>query len=364
MTATALLLGVPAGASAVSPVLEFVAPGHGLPVSFTTEGGPLSAEMTGFSSLVHCAASHGEGEITGPRSTISEYRFTGCVTEGASPQKCQSVGAQKEEIVTGPIEADLVYIDQAKREVAMLLNPGGGTYMSFECGGESAEGRGPFLAPVSPLDEEATTFTATLSQSGGVQTPNEYEGAAGERLKATPEGKRGTHELVRTGVESTIAVHTSLPVEIGTATVEEVEAKQREEEATRQHEAQQRQEEAAAKKRAEEAAAARRHQEEVAAAIKEQEEAAAAKKREEEAAAAKKKREEARKRKSKPARRAQLLAKALRQCKKEPRRRRARCVARAHKKHANRRKGNHRTARNVLRPASGPTVAALRWSAG
>jgi hypothetical protein len=47
-----LLAGAPAGASATSPILEFLAPDHGLLVSFTTEGRPVSAEMAGFSSLV------------------------------------------------------------------------------------------------------------------------------------------------------------------------------------------------------------------------------------------------------------------------------------------------------------------------
>jgi hypothetical protein len=351
--AALVLLAVPAGASATSPVLEYVTPGHSLPVSFITEGGAVNAEMTGFSSLVHCAASYGEGEITGPRSTVSEYRLTGCVTEGGSHQKCKSEGAQEEEIITGPIEADLVYLDQAKREVAMLLNPGGGTYMSFECGGESAEGRGPFLAPVSPLDKEATTFTATLSQSAGAQTPSEYEGPAGERLKAVPEGKRGTDELVTTGVESTITVHTSVPVEIKTMTIEEVEAKQHEEEA-------------AAKKHQEEEAAAKKHQEEEAAAKKHQEEEAVAKRQQEEAAAQKEREEEARKHKAKRPTRAQLLAKALRQCKKEPKRRRARCVAQAHRKYGPKvKKGKgKRKGRNTSRSVSRSTLVASRSADG
>lgn len=325
MAAAALLLSVPGGANAASPVLEFVAPSHGLPVGFTTESGPVIAEMAGFSNVVHCAASGGEGEITGPRSAVAEYRFTGCVAEGASIHKCKSEGASEEEIVTGAIDADLVFLDQAKREVAMLLNPGGGTYIAFECGGESAEGRGPFLAPVSPLGTAATTFTATLSQSGSVQTPNEYEGPFGERLKAVPEGRHGSSGLVSTGVEAALTIKTNVPVEVRAMSLAEVEA---EEAAARQREQKQREEEALAKKRQEEeAAAARKHQEEIAAAT------AAAIKAQEEAAAQKKREEEQHRHKAKHLTRGQLLAKALRQCRKEPKRRRARCVARAHKRY-------------------------------
>ena len=329
MAAVALLLGVPAGAGAVSPVLEVVASaGQSLPIGFTTESGAISAEMAGFSSLVHCAASQGEGEITGPRAATAQFSLTGCVTEGGSKQKCKSEGAQAEEIKTGPIAAELVYLDQAKREAAILMNPAGGTYMSFECGGESAEGRGSFLAPVGPIGEETTTFTATLSQSEGAQTPSEYEGPGKERLKAVPQGKRGEHELVTTGVEATIVIHTSVPIEIKTMTVAEVETKQHDEEA------------AAKKHSEEEAAATKRHEEEAAAAKKHQEEEGAAKKhQEEEAAAQKQHEEEARKHKTKRPTRGQMLAKALRHCKSAPKRHRAQCVAQAHRLYGHQGKG-------------------------
>jgi hypothetical protein len=278
IVAIALLLVVPAGASATSPVLEFVVPGNHLPVSFKTTSGPVTAEMANFANLVHCAASSGEGEITGPRSTVSKYTFTGCVTEGASTKKCHSAGANEEEIKAGPIDAELVYIHQAKHEVAMLLNPGGGTYIAFECGGESAEGSGRFLAPGSPVNEAASVFTVTLKQSGSLQTPDEYEGAAGEELKAIPMGEHGGGQLVTTGVEATFTVQTSVPVDVKAISTEEVEAKY--------------EEEAATKKLEEEAAATTKKLEEEAAATKQREEEAAAKKRQEEEAATKKLKEE------------------------------------------------------------------------
>ncbi|HTB71125.1 MAG TPA: hypothetical protein VK707_09105 [Solirubrobacteraceae bacterium] len=276
---------MPGSATAASPVLEFVTPGHSLPVKFTTESGAVNAEMVGFESLVHCAASHGEGEITGPRSTVSEYRLTGCVTEKGSHQKCKSKGAQEEEIETGPIDAELVFIDQATHEVGVLLDPSGGTYIAFECGGEAAEGRGPFLAPVTPINKEATAFTATLSQTASAQTPDEYETLTGERLPAIPTGRHGSNSLVMTGVEATFAVHPSSPVEIKATTAVEVLA----EEHARQvaEEARKREEEATA------AASAKRHQEEAAARKHHEEEVAAASKRQEEEGSAGKKREEA-----------------------------------------------------------------------
>jgi hypothetical protein len=260
----------PASASAASPVLEFMPHGGRLPISFTTEGGPVIAELAGFARVVHCTGSAGDGEITGPRSTVSKYKFTGCVaqTGSAVEAECKSEGAEPEEIRTGPIAAELVYLDQTKREVGILLNPGGGTYMSFKCGGQLTEARGPFLSSITPINEEASSFTTKLTESNAVQTPDEYESATGEKLKATPEGNRGGTGWVTTGVAAAITVHPSAPVEIRALPTSEVEAKQHE------AEARQREEEttaaAAAKKQQEEATAAnkKRGEEEALAALK------------------------------------------------------------------------------------------------
>jgi hypothetical protein len=342
LAAAVALLLVPAGASAASPVLEFVVPGSPFPVAFTTEGGPVGAEMAGFESLVHCSASHGEGEITGPRSTVSKYVFTGCTTEHGSHVKCHSAGAaDEEEIKTGPIDAELVYIDQAKREVAMLLNPGGGTYIAFECGGEAAEGTGSFLAPVAPIDQEATSFLATLSQVGSVETPDEYENSAGEKLSAIPHGKHGAAALVTTGVEATFVIHSNVPGRIRAISTAEVEAAQREAEAP------QREAEAA---RAHEAEVAKEHEElqHLEAALKKVEERAkqleeANKKHEEEAA--KKKQEE----ESKPIKVTRpkhpplsvVRADALKQCKKQPPKKIARCEAKVKQRYGGATKHKH-----------------------
>ncbi len=336
MLAAAALLA-PALASAAEPVLEYVPAGRHFPVAFTTEGGAVGAQMAGFESLVHCAASRGEGEVTGPRSTVSKYIFTGCVTEHGSSEKCKSEGANEEEIRTGPIEATLVYIDQAKHEVGELLNPNGATYITFECGGETAEGRGPFLAPVAPINTEVSTFTATLAQAGSLQSPDEYENALGEKRIAIPEGRRGSHEWVSTGVESTFTIHSATPGLIKAVTGEEIEAKRHEEETARQQQLLREEAaiaSAAAQRHHEEeataAAASQRHQEEAAAA------AAAARKRHEEegAAAAAKKRHEEEARARATQARTQALARALHKCKLLPKPQRNHCEASAHKKYA------------------------------
>jgi hypothetical protein len=295
-------------------VLEFVAPGTAFPIGFTADGGPVTAELAGFESVVHCSDSVGDGVITGPRSTVSNYFFTGCEAQGGThnDQECKSEDATNaEEITAEAIEADLVYIDQAKHEVGMLLNPGGGVYMTFECGGESVEASGRFLSPVGPINKEATSFTATLSQSGAAQTPNEYENALGEKRQAIPMGKRESNPTpATTGVELSFTIHTDASLQIKAVTAAEIEAKQREDEAAAAAAAKKRQDEEAAAA----AAAKRRQDEEVAAAVAE-------KKRQEEEV------------KSERLRRA-LLSGTLEQCRKaQSRHKRVRCEKRAKKKY-------------------------------
>lgn len=297
LIAALALTVMPAHAKAASPVLEFVAPGTAFPIEFSADGGEVTAVMANVVPVVQCTNSHGEGEIIGPRSTLSQYIFTGCVAhEGGSTANCQSEPINTGVIETGTIEADLVYIDQAKHEVGMLLNPGGGIYMTFRCGGELVEARGSFLAPVGSLNTQTTSFTASLSRSGAVQTPSEYENAIGEKRKAVPMGEWEGHPLATTGVDLSFAIHTSAALEIRAVTAAEIEAKQHEDEAAAA---------AAVKKRQEAEAAA----------------AAAVKKRQEEEA------------KSERLRRA-LLSSTLKQCRKaQSKHKRVRCEKRAKKQY-------------------------------
>lgn len=304
----ALVLGVDQ-ANAATPVVEFDSPLSAFPVAFTAEGGEVTAVLTDFDTMVHCAGSRGEGQLTGPRSASSNYVFTGCVTEGGADggANCRSAGAAQNEIRSPTIGAELVLIDQGRREVGMLLEPGGGTYLSFECGGESVEAIGPFISPVGPTDQTTTSFTAALTRSGAVQIPDEYEGLLGERLQAIPIGEREGQLPGTTGVELSFTIHTATPVTVAVTTAAEVEARVRGEEAAKR-----RGEEVAAN-----AAAAKRQDEE--AASKKAQEEVAARQREEELAQAKA--------------RAHRLSKALRQCRKASTKQvRTRCESRAKKK--------------------------------
>lgn len=140
-------------------------------------------------------------------------------------------------------------------------------------------------------------------------------------MQAIPTGARGGKSFVPTAVETVMTVSTSVPVEIKAITTQEIESKQHEEEAEKQAETLKKYEESL--KTAEEHA--KQLEEEAKAQL-----AAAAKKYQEAEAALKKQLEEAKK--ATPTR-ARLLTRALHKCKTLPRKRRARCVARAHREY-------------------------------
>jgi hypothetical protein len=317
------LVVLPSHARAASPVLEFAAPPSAFPIHFTADGGEVTAALAEFEgTIVRCGDSEGTGSVAGPRSAFSRYFFFECEAEGGSHnnQECKTVGADPGEIRSELIEAELVFIDQAKHEVGMLLNPGEDTYIEFECGGEAVEGFGSFLSPVGPINQLTTAFTATLTRSGATQIPSEYENAKGEKLQAIPLGEREGHPAATTGVELDFSILTASPLEIKAITAAEVAA-------------------AEAKKHDEEAAAKRHQEEETAAKKRQEEEAAARKHREEEVKANKL--------------RARQLSKALKQCRKLPsKHRRMRCEHRAKKKY-----GVHRHKKNG---APQPYLAAVR----
>ncbi len=256
------LLAVPSLASASSQaVLEFVPAGGTFPVAFTATAGKVTVEEKGALAM-ECTGSSSKGEITGALTSIVESTYTGCSALGGFVT-CQSKGAAAGEIKGGPLESELVYIDKAKQEVGDVLNPRGGTYITYECEGRTIEGMGSIISSIEPVNRATTSFTQIFKRSGASQIPTEYENANGERLKATPTGSLEGGSAAETGTEAT-DVTKSAEVEVKDEVLEKHEEKQEEGSSGKK-----KQEEeaaaAAAKKRQEEEAAAKRHQEEEAA---------------------------------------------------------------------------------------------------
>lgn len=330
----ALLLALaPARANAASPVLEFAPAGGVFPVEFEAVGGEVTAAMAGISSVVRCQESEGEGILTGSQSAEGVYWFYGCETVGGSQagRKCSSAGAfEPGEIESEVVDANLVFISQARHEVGVVLAPAGEAYMTFDCEGILVTAYGPFVSPVGPANQLTSSFSATLTRAGATQLPSAYEPATGAVISAVPTGTWGGGAKVTTGVNLAFAITTldasgfaPLPLEIRARTAADLEAEARQREEAEAAERKRREDEAAAK-----AAADKRLQEEAA--------AAAAKKRAEDEALAKKRRI-----------RAERLRKALKQCRKlDSKEKRAKCVKKARNKYGAQNKASHRGQRH------------------
>ena len=325
------LAAVPAGATAAaSPVLEFAPSGGTFPVEFQAVGGEVTAALAGVDSVVRCKESEGVGLVTGPRSAEGIYWFYDCETQGGSQagRKCTSADAEPGEIETEVVDARLVFISQASREVGVVLAPAGELYMAFDCEGVPVTAYGPFVSPVGPVNQLTSSFTANLFRTGATQLPSSYEGVFGETVAAVPTGSWQNNTRVTSGVDLAFAITTfdaaglaPLPLEIKAHTAAELEAEARQREEAEAAERKRQEDEAAAK--------AKRQQEEAA--------AAEAKKRAE---------EEARKKAAnakKPPTRAERLAKALKRCRKlDSKEKRASCRKNARSKYGAKKKGGHK----------------------
>lgn len=220
-------------------VLEFAPANGSFPVKGSYAGGRVILVLGGPRGL-YCYGSSGQGEITSVARSTVEITYTECsafrrtsepreeveeleeleklAKEGLeSSSQCHSAGALEGEIKVGPLEAELAYADRENGEVDIVLNPGGGTYLAYECEnepGELVEGRGAIAAPVTPINQEITTLTQAFS----FQDPFEYENIKGEFFSAIPTVFLNGEQSGAIGVEAVYGLDTAVPIEIKAGT--------------------------------------------------------------------------------------------------------------------------------------------------
>ncbi len=156
-------------------------PGPGAKPKFTGSGKALTLETVGKGSLT-CSASTSEGEYTGSKTQKLTLTLTGCqLGPKGKGGACQSASASSGEIRTASLEGQLEFIKEneepATPEVGSDLKPSSGTNIAtFECGGKAVSVGGSVIVPVTALDTMASSFKYKALSSGGIQTPEEFEG--------------------------------------------------------------------------------------------------------------------------------------------------------------------------------------------
>lgn len=144
--------------------------------------------------IIECTAEHATGELSGANAVKNvEVRFTHCTVLGPEGPACTSPGAAEGEVKTETLKGVLGYINKAKKEVGVELNPSKpkGVFATFTCAGilrtavgagnakegsyykpETTGGRDGILSPVTPVNVMTPTVTQVYTvECHGQETP-------------------------------------------------------------------------------------------------------------------------------------------------------------------------------------------------
>jgi hypothetical protein len=120
----------------------------------------------------------------GSKTTTVNLKLTGCEPTNRFGIKCQSQGAQSGEVTFNTLEGNLGYIaGGVEPTVGLELTPtaaDGGYLAQFHCGEVPISITGSVIAAYAPVNKMVTTFTVSLKQTKGLQTPEALEGGSPE----------------------------------------------------------------------------------------------------------------------------------------------------------------------------------------
>jgi hypothetical protein len=127
--ATALATGAVGASVAAAVKPEFVVSGS-FPDAFTTTSKAAVVETIG-GLRGTCKADTGSGEVTGPKSLLVKFTWTGCKQARSNCQNTNTAGV----IVTETLSGTLGYVSTKPKVVGIdLTPPTGGPGVSFTCG--------------------------------------------------------------------------------------------------------------------------------------------------------------------------------------------------------------------------------------
>jgi hypothetical protein len=133
----------------------------------------------GVAGTVVCAKDKGVGTVTGERTAESVVTFEKCESSGF---KCTSTGAKAGDIVTNPLNEELVWINEGKDEVGDVVEAvSHGASASFNCEGHLKVTTVGSLVGVQTGDINTVSKSENLafsvnSPAKGEQVPAEAEG--------------------------------------------------------------------------------------------------------------------------------------------------------------------------------------------
>lgn len=168
---------------------------------FTASSGTATLETHG-GVKVECKHEAATGEFTSPKTGGNiNVTFTEC-KEGLG-HKCTSAGAAEGEIKTATLAGELVWEKISKKTAIRLFPQSGAFFASFVCGPATAEVRensttGGILVPI-PAKKAQTSVEEKFVAKKGVQKPDAYYNAAGEKIACFLEAKIGASVWEQSG---------------------------------------------------------------------------------------------------------------------------------------------------------------------
>jgi hypothetical protein len=181
------------------------AAGPGTEKAFSGTGKALTLETASHSQL-KCAQSETTGEYTGTKTASLAVTLTGCKLT-ATKETCQST-ATAGEIRIPSLQGKLGFITDKSEGMTAKVSVGfelrhEPTILSAQCGAakEAVVVTGAVIAGLSPIDKMTAKTSLLLAAEGGKQSPQQFEGGAGDRL-FTEFGAHATEESVLTGKAS------------------------------------------------------------------------------------------------------------------------------------------------------------------
>lgn len=152
-----------------------------------------------------CKSATDKGEYIGSSEDRETIVFENCVS-GEHP--CTSSGRAEGEVETSQLISRLGVIEPEKAGVSLEAAEGS-NFLQATCGGSEIKIKGSVIASIGS-GEMLTVFTEKFKASGGIQKPEEFEGASKDVLEAS----FGGVPFEQTGLTSTDEVTNEEPLEI------------------------------------------------------------------------------------------------------------------------------------------------------
>jgi len=154
---------------------------------FTGPTGAVTVESRS-GAKVACKKGTSSGEYNGSKALAMTLKLVGCSTASGT-EKCQSAGAAAGEIVSGALTGTLGFIqDDLVPEIGFITKVGvaltGQPLLHAECGAAKTPVTvtGAVIGQLTPIDLMTKSFMLAFTQSGGAQSPEQFDGEAKQTL--------------------------------------------------------------------------------------------------------------------------------------------------------------------------------------